>query len=351
MKAILAKISIVAGSVVLMLVALEIGLHFFGPPPASAPLIPDPVLDHVHMQDFTFKAYNPDGQFEPFIVYWDSRGLAADPEKRLVKDPSKSNTEIALMGDSFVEASQAPYAKSFAGLLNSRASKGVFFTNWGVSSYSPIIYELLWRRKVQSSHPSHVFLLLYENDVNDDKVYASKAEFSPDGFPEKISGVPEHPALAWLRRSALFRRIRFAFIKIQAGIKANHDSTVSNAGEYQEVSPEIFPLTARMILGLKKEVESTGSKFTILAVPSRRADILGDPSDGPPSFASRVSAFCTENRISYLDLERPFLNARQKHGPRKLFFDKDIHFTPAGHAVVAAAIMSKYPEYFSEEPR
>lgn len=348
----MAKFLLIVASVVFTLVALEVGLRFLGPPPASAPLIPDPVLDHVHLRDFTFKSYSPDNQFQPFVTYWDSKGLVADPTKKPAKDPSLKKREIALVGDSFVEAGQVPYTASFAGILNARSASDVSFSDWGVSSYSPMIYLPLWRTKILETHPAHVFLLLYENDVNDDSVYAGKAEFGPDGFPVKITGVPEPAGLALLRRSSLFRTLRFAFIKIRAGIQAKNDPTVANAGEFQEVSPEISPLTTRMILGLKREIEAAGARLSILAVPSRRADILGDPEGGPPSFASRVGAWCHENGVDYLDLETPFLEARKKNGPGKLFFAKDIHFTPPAHGIVADAIQKRYPEYFSaSEPK
>lgn len=348
MKAVLAKFLLVLASVVITVAVLEVGLRFLGPPPASAPLIPDPVLDHVHLRDFTFKAYSPDDQFQPVTVYWDAGGLVADPDKKHAGDAAPRPRTIALVGDSFVEAGQVPYAASFAGILNQQAAPDTSFLNWGVSSYSPMIYLPLWRTKIRGSRPAHVFLLLYENDVNDDDVYATKAELGPDGLPAKVPGSPESAVLALLRRSSLFRTLRFAFIKIQAGIRAKTDPTVANAGRYQEVSPDISPLTSRLIFGLKKEVEATGARFTILAVPSRRADILGDPPDGPRPFIARVAAWCGENNIDYLDLERPFFEFRQKEGPGKLFFSNDIHFTPEAHRIVAEVIANKYPGYFTE---
>lgn len=347
MKAAAAKFLLVVASVVLTLAAMEIGLRFLGPPPASAPVIPDPVFDHVHLRDFTFKAYSPDDQFQPFTAYWDSQGLVADPEKKLASDPARPPREVALVGDSFVESSQAPYAASFAGRLNAGAAPAVHFSNWGVSSYSPLIYILLWRTRILATHPAHVFLLLYENDVNDDTVYAGKAEFGPDGFPVRVAGAPEPAFLAPLRRSAVFRTFRYALLKIRAGIHAKNDPAVANAGEYQEVSPDISPLTARMILELKREIEADGARLTVLAVPSRRADILGDPADGFRPFASKAAAWCRGNGVDYLDLEGPFLDARKKNGPGKLFFKKDIHFTPAGHEIVAGVIRKSAPEYFS----
>jgi hypothetical protein len=40
---------------------------------------------------------------------------------------------------------------------------------------------LQWRELVRHFEPSHVFLLLYENDVNDDRDYAGKGTYSPSG--------------------------------------------------------------------------------------------------------------------------------------------------------------------------
>ena len=336
---------------VITLVVLEVGLRFLGPPPASAPLIPDPVLDHVHLRDFTFKAYSPDNQFQPVTIFWDSRGLVADPEKKLIYDPARHKREIALVGDSFVEAGQVPYAASFAGILNRQAAADTLFLNWGVSSYSPMLYALLWRNRILPTHPAHVFLLLYENDVNDDTVYFGKAKFDADGFPVSVTGSPEPPVLAWIRRSSLFRTLRYAFLKIQAGRTAKDASRAVNAGNYLEVSPDISPLTARMLLGLKREVEASGAKFTVLSVPSRRSDILGDPPDSPVPFAARAHAWCRENGIDYIDLEAPFRNSRKSQGNGKLFFTKDIHFTEAAHRIVAAEIQARHPEYFLPEAK
>lgn len=347
LKAVLARFLLVLVSVLFTLAVLEVGLRFLGPPPASAPLIPDPVLDHVHMKDFTFKSYSPDDEFAPFVVRWDGLGRVDDPTKKHVMDPSRQAREVALVGDSFVEASQVPYAKSFAGLLNARAAADVHFTNWGVSSYSPMIYVPLWRTKIFSTHPAHVFLLLYENDVNDDATYATKASFGSDGLPIKVTGVPESGMLALLRRSSLFRTLRFAFIKIRAGSRAKNDPTVANAGQFQEMSPEISPLTSRMLHGLKREIEASGSQLTIMAVPSHRADIDGKPAANPCSFASRVQAWCADNGVDYLDLEAPFLKSRIQAGKSGLFFKKDIHFTAPAHRIVADEIRKKYPGYFS----
>jgi len=342
----LAKLGLVFCSVLLTLLVLEIGLRFLGPPPASAPLIPDAVLDHVKMRDFAFKSYSPDDQFSPFVVYWDKDGLVADPEKKTVWKPEVHKRTIALMGDSFVEASQVPYAGSFAGLLNTGAKSDVFCLNWGVSSYSPMIYVPLWRTRVAQTHPAHVFLLLYENDIGDDGVYAAKATFDADGLPTRVTAKSEPFYLEWIRRSSLFRTIRFAVIKIQASQAAKTDRNVANAGRFQEQSPEIAGISEKCLLGLKREVEASGAKFTILAVPSHRADISGVPASEPPSFASRVAAWCANNGVDYIDLEEPFLRKRQEVGKPGLFFDKDIHFTAPAHELVAKAIMAKYPEYF-----
>ncbi|MFA7342813.1 MAG: hypothetical protein WC003_00785 [Terrimicrobiaceae bacterium] len=346
MKGVAARILLVAGSTIFAICLLEVGLRFLGPPPASEPLIPDPVLDHVKLRDFAFKSYSPDNEFAPFVVYWDPEGRVADPEKKIAWNPARHTRNVALVGDSFVEASQVPYSKSFAGMLNRAAAPDVFFSNWGVSSYSPMVYVPLWRNRILGTRPTHVFLLLYENDVNDDSVYSTKAKFGADGLPLCVVGKPEPPVLAWIRRSSLFRALRFATVKIRAGFAAKNNPRVADAGQYQEVSPDISPLTARMILGLKKEVEDNGSQLTLLAVPSRRADILGDPPDGPVPFASRAGAWCRENHVDYIDLEGPFLASRKAHGNSTLFFKKDIHFTAAAHRVVAGAIMGRYPEYF-----
>lgn len=333
------------------LVVLEIILRFLGPPPASAPLLPDAVLHHIHMRDFAYRSYDPRNEFGNYVVYWDSEGLVADPEKKLIRNDSKHLRRVAVMGDSFVEAGQVSYVQSAVGLLNQSAAQEVFFDNWGVSSYSPILYLPLWRTRIAQTKPEHVFLLLYENDISGDEEYAKCAEFGDDGFPIRVVAEPEASILRWLRRSSLFRFLRFSFIKIRAGFFTERDPNLTEAGEFAEISPEISDFSSNLLLQLKKEVEASGARFTLMAVPSRRADILSDPEDGPPSFASRVAKWCQEKGVGYLDLEKAFRKEREEKGASKLFFQRDIHFKPKGHELMASEIQKMFLEYFSEVGR
>jgi hypothetical protein len=346
LKTILAKFLLALVGVIFSFAMLEVGLRFLGPPPASAPHVPDNTLHHVKLRNFTFKSYSPDDQFASFPIYWDEEGMVADPEKKLVRDKGRHKRNIALMGDSFVEASQVPYVESFAGLLNKAAAPDVFFLNWGVSSYSPMIYVPLWRNRIRQTHPEHVFLVLYENDTYDDQTFEAKAKFGVDGLPVAVTPVPSPEILNWIRRSSLFRTIRFAWIKVHARFFKADDPGLTDAGLFRELNREITPLTARLLLGLKKEIEASGSSLTVLAVPSRRADMFGDDPKSPPSFASRAGPWLRENGFDYLDLEDAFQNYRKDHGSGNLFFQKDIHFTAAAHRIVADEIRKKYPEYF-----
>lgn len=348
MKLLLGKIILILCGTLIALGCMELCLRCLGPAPASAPMIPDPVLHHVKLKDFSFRSYSPNNEFAPFVIYWDKQGLTADPEKKQIFDPIRHTHKIALLGDSFTEASQVPYAKSFSGLLNQNAKADVFFFNWGMSLCGPVIYYTRWRHEVSKTHPEHVFLELYENNVSNDEIFAKVAEFDAEGFPVKVT-TKSQPFLNWLRRSSLFRFTRFAFLKIYYQIHPQHDTTALNAGEYLELMPEISPLTSRMILGLKNEVEASGAKFTILAVPSRRADLFGDPHDSPPTFASKVAAWCHAHDIDYIDLEKPFQEWRHNNGNAKLYFKRDIHWTAAAHHLVAEIIMARYPQYFTSE--
>jgi hypothetical protein len=220
--------------------------------------------------------------------------------------------------------------------------------NWGVSSYSPMIYVPLWRNRVRQTHPEHVFLVLYENDTYDDQTFEAQTKFGVDGLPFSITQEASPEILNWIRRSSLFRMTRFAWIKVHARFFRKDDLGLTDAGLFRELNREITPLTSRLLLGLKKEIEASGSLLTVLVVPSRRADMFGDDPKSPPSFASRAGPWLRENGFDYLDLESAFRNYRKAHGNGHLFFQKDIHFTAAAHGIVANEIRKKYPVYFSE---
>jgi hypothetical protein len=120
-------------STIVGLFIVEIGLRFFDLGYGNAPMESHPVLHHTHPRSYEFLSNAPSGEYGGHYVYYDQHGLVSDPEGTASKEV---NCRIAFLGDSFTEARQVTYKKSFVGLLDSATNCAV--RNYGVTSYSPI---------------------------------------------------------------------------------------------------------------------------------------------------------------------------------------------------------------------
>jgi len=130
---------------------------------------PDPYLHHVHPKNYSFVQQHPSGELGGFQIRYDADGRVVRNTPLALDIPKNAAPcRIALMGDSFTEAGQVPFEASFAGLLEEAARRSCEVRNYGVRSYSPAIYLVQWTRDVQPWHPTHVFLLLFGNDVRED---------------------------------------------------------------------------------------------------------------------------------------------------------------------------------------
>jgi hypothetical protein len=273
--------------------------------------------------------------------------MVSDPERKLVYQPARHSCKIAVMGDSFVEARQVSYVDSFVGRLNRSAAENVFFFNYGVSSYSPVIYLLQWRRQVSALQPQHVFVLLYSNDVHDDNLYLARSVSSPDGEVLAVPGPGGDFVTRQLRKSYVVRLSKKSLQAI-AWAYANRGKARTAAGGYVEEAPRINQATGKMIKDLAREVTSTGATFTLMSVPSK-AELLGAHAAFPDgSFADKVVGWARQNGIDFVDLTPAFRSyVAQLNGKGAMpFFAEDIHFNEIGNALVASEIQRHYPQYF-----
>src|SRR5262245_56438836 len=135
------KLIALAFGILLGFVAVELVLRGMGMGFGNSPMEPDPFLDHVHPRHYTFIQQHPSGALGCFQVQYNDegrvyRGGAAQTQP----PPANTSCRIALLGDSFTEGGQVPFAASFAGLLEDAAGSACEVRNYGVRSYSPAIY-------------------------------------------------------------------------------------------------------------------------------------------------------------------------------------------------------------------
>ena len=328
--------------VVLAIFAAELCLRAAQLDYGNTPLESDPVLHHRHPSNDTFLMRTPNVEYGGHYIHYDSEGLVSDPISE-AKNPAQAQYRIAVMGDSFAEAAHVPVQKSFAGLMKQYCTEACAVKNYSVSSYSPILYRLQWQ-KVKTFKPTHVFLLLFSNDIRNDQEYGSMAIFSNG----EIVAVPGPGNEGWqrlLRKSYFIRYLRKTELKVKWLIQNWGIETKETEG-YLEEFPEIEPLTEKMLLALTRQIQDSGAKLILMAVPSKYRIVHPEDHDLKLEFSEVVKKWATEQGINFLDLIPAFQGSAAKE---RLFLNKDIHFNENGHRIIFETIQTAFPELFSQQ--
>lgn len=334
----------IAIGVTIAALAAEAALRVMGMGFGSSPMEPDAFLHHVHPRNYSFVQQHPSGELGGFRIDYDGEGRVFRGPGTAA--PANPRCRIALMGDSFTEGGQVPFAESFAGLLET-AAPGCEVRNYGVRSYSPAIYLVQWMRDVAPWQPTHVFVLLFGNDVREDVRYLGSATLDAAGFPAAIRGPSDGWLVSQLRQSYVARFVRMV---TQRAIWAwEHDGEEQwTVGGVVEEHPEWSGPTPGLVAELDRRITAAGSALTLMVVPSRYR-MMGDGRiDTGTDFHDTLKRWAQDRGIRFLELNAPFETASR--AGVALYFLQDIHFTSEGHALLAATISRSHPEWFAEVP-
>ena len=300
----------------------------------------DPYLHHVHPKNHSYISYNLYKEFKVFVRY-DSEGLRIGEKKQ---NPGNSIPyRIAFMGDSFTEGRQVAYQDSFVGLLETRAGERAIVKNYGVDGYSPAIYYLQYKKIIRKFSPTHIFLLLYSNDISDDKRFIAKGLFNEKRELLAIPGPKFNEFEKFISKFYLLKAIKKISAKINLLLEKDYP-LYENTGFICEQSPEILALTGNYLCNLSKMVIADGGQIFLLAVPSKYqfSDFEQNRNDNP--FHQIVEKWALKEKIPYINLSKSF---SRRSNRKDLFFERDIHFNRDGHKVVAEVITNNFPNIFS----
>jgi lysophospholipase L1-like esterase len=329
--------------VLLAFVIVEAGLRLTGMGFGNSPMEPDPFLHHVHPKNYTFVQQHPSGELGGFKIEYNADGRVFRGGNGEGERQPPLPCRVAFMGDSFTEAGQVPYAVSFPGLLEETAAGRCDVRNYGVRSYSPAIYLVQWTRDVRNWKPTHVFLLLFGNDVREDVTYMESATVDQSGMPTSIEGPSDGWLVTQLRRSYTARFARLIYMRLSWMWQFRGQEHTIVAGVVEE-NPELTKLSTDLVRELDRRVRADGGRLVLMAVPSRYR-LMGDGTIVvAEDFHQKVKSWATEHGIEFLDLFEPF--QRGSRPDVQLFFRQDIHFTEEGHALAAAVIGRAFPQQF-----
>jgi lysophospholipase L1-like esterase len=311
-------------------------------------LVSDPLLHHVHPKNYTFLSYSSTGEYGNFLVHYDNEGLICNPSyeaRKVVKNPA---IRIAFMGDSYTEARQVEYKKSAVGILEESVSDNAVVKNYGVTSYCPILYYLQWKYLVSKFKPTHVFLMLSPNDIDDDYNLSNRAVYSPENELVAVPGLGNKWWVELGRRSYVVRFFNKFYKIAKSYVIALQQKKLTSWGMGGKNRQDIPELSSNLVLKLEKAVLQSGGKFILMVAPSKSGLQVEPhkPHYVDLEFSEKWKIWSKNHGIAFIDLSEAFHRAYQRWG-KKLFFDRDVHFTPEGHKVVAETIAQAYPELFN----
>jgi lysophospholipase L1-like esterase len=241
-------------------------------------------------------------------------------------------------------AVEVPFGESYFGRLRARARGGIAMKNFGVSSYSPLLYRLQWEHQVAAFRPTHVVLMFCGNDVRNDEEYAQAATYDADG---RIVAVPDRGASALvrhLRRLYIARMLRRFEQIVRFRLRASREDLQHVTGGFVEENPPIATLTSEAALDLVSAIQATGAEVVMCVVPSRYRLQHREESFDRPEYADYWREWTTTHGVNYLDLKPDF--ERSADAGSFPFFQQDVHFNAVGHSVVADRIASAMPGLF-----
>jgi len=313
------------------------------------------------------------------------------PEIPIERTPGRPR--VLMLGDSFLEGVAVREDKLVSTVVQRSLSNAVGaeveVVNGGTVGYSTDQELLFYRLQGRAYSPDVTVLLFYVNDVwfNAQPRYwrGEKPQFVMDDGELRLTNTPVpkrsrdylfavaggsgvrrafRRADAWLGlRSAFYRLGRKAALSVpfirRAAISSGFGDVPGERKPWRrEPTPQLeeaLQMTAAILMQLRDEVESDGSRFVIYHVPSRaaiypedwreisRASAMSDAEWNPEQDGLWLREFC---RLSDLDCIVDFESFRAEAGTldeqdTALYFAQDTHWTARGHALAGRLIAER----------
>jgi hypothetical protein len=297
---------------------------------------------------------------------------------------------IAVLGDSFVWGFGVEEPDVFTAVMARDSARDVEIVNLGVSGYGTDQEVLLWERDGRLFRPDHLVLCVTLANDLDEILYDSTYDYAkpvfrigPDGAPVLLNvPVPartslwEEPAIrtkdAWhaglpglLRRSAVANVVLGAAARVPSWRASLEEARIlprtRDDGDWELPQYETPPapsreaswdLLVRLLVRLRESAARDGADLTVVAIPSVlqvEPDLWTKTVARHPEAASRLvpdlpqrrlAEACRAAGVPVVDLLPPLRAAA--HAGDALYYPLNLHWTPAGHRVAAAALLEHF---------
>lgn len=321
-------------SLIFALLLAEIALRLLGIGYGNSPLESHPRLHHIHPSNYSYFVHDPAGEYGGHRIYFDEFGYRI-PDPVIEFDNSKTERKIAFLGDSFTEGNEVAWQDSFIGLIQ-KENPSVVVRNYGVSSYSPILYLAQARKELVDFRPNDVILQLYSNDFDSDHDYLKKANSQNLEELNFVSGNEKKWTIVLLRHSYLARLIRKIQLQVDFLLNAPSDPPPfpEEALYFDDAALKRRQLTYEAVLQIQTTVKQLGANFYLLMIPNKGLAMKGKCCKDDRLY-QEVASFARENKINMIAVDKEFEQSKYQ---RTLFFNRDIHLTKYGNAELANSI-------------
>ena len=339
------NILLVSVSFIVSLLLAEGLLRFMKIGYGNAPLERSKIYHHAHPKNYSFLAHDPNGEYGGHHVFYDETGYRVSEIEHNTFSGKQNSKAIVFMGDSFTEANQVSYEDAFVSRIGISLDSPNL--NFGVSSYSPLIYLLQAKNEISKLKSDLVLLQIFSNDFKDDIKYRKDAIYS-DGKIIGIDGGENSLFISMLRQSYLARFVRKSQLLIMTLASSEKSLQESGTNSYEEaflheqnITADEFVYTVQIIKKIQEELSLHNKRLAVFMIPSKSLSMINqccDRDDLYHSFQKEMKKM----RIIFLDAAKYF-SAHPKQNT--LFFGKDIHLTKEGHKVLANALIKELNFY------
>ncbi len=328
--------AIILFSIFIALLITEFFLRIFNIGYGNAPLENSSKYHHVHPTNYNFLMHDPNAEYGGHYIYYDDLGFRVRNKKSQTLQYSDNENAIVFLGDSFTEGNQVMYDETFVSIVGEEL--GFPSINFGVSTYSPLIYKLQIENIVSRFRGNNVILQIFSNDFSGDVSYLNKAVFD-EAKIIKIDGGSNNKFIVFARKSYLLRLLRKSQLlihKILFTTNSNSIGIVSSFDVEQNVTDNQLKNTVQIIQNINKKLSEQGKKLHVFLIPSKSLS-LNNNCCVKDELYSRFYMALKEVNVKTIDVKSSFENIKNQD---KLFFKIDIHLTPKGHRIIAKSIIS-----------
>lgn len=288
-------------------------------------------------------APNPAIRTEVHVNSMGLRGPERDP------DPAPGRPRALIVGDSFVQAFEVPYERTFYALDEARAAAlgtPIELVPMGVMGYGQG-QELLWLRdRGVALRPELVVAVFFvNNDIADNSYALTPSNIRP--YFELVDGQLElrhragtaarikYQAATWLRSYRIYKELggRIGILRSLASrlgvTNLQKRGRPADRTRADARLRDAFELTFALLREMRRTAVEAGSDFAVA--------YMGDSRTGSEASAHElVERFCHEAEIDCLDLNQGMA------GHEEYFIPSDHHWSEAGHRVVAERMWERW---------